>query len=179
MTRSPAPDSSSPQRPFRRLRRNLIPLLDWLRLHSGHLHMLWDGFSIGVLGLNSFILLYYRYGQHNGMDYVIISGAVGYAAILFAQSIWLRAKPSKRHKTAHRIKSVFRLIYTAMYLTAIMLEVIEISAAKAPGYEQHLIFYGIVFLGVGLWGTNCLWLGKVLTRFLKHWKKGTIFTKNV
>lgn len=179
MTHSPSTGSSFSQCPFRHLRGFLIPLSDWLRLHSGRLRVLWDGFSIGVLGLNSFILLYYRYGQHNGMDYVIISGAVGYAAILFAQAIWLRAKPSKRHKTAHRIKSVFRLIYTAMYLTAIMLEVIESSAAKAPGYEKHLMFYGIVFLGVGLWGTNCLWLGKVLTRFLKHWKKGTIFTKNV
>lgn len=141
-----------------------------LKLHADHLRMLWDGFSVGVLGLNSFILLYYRYGQHNGMDYVIISGAVGYTSILFVQAIWLRTKPKERHQTAHRIKSVFRLIYTAMYLTAIMLEVIELSASKAPGYERHLMFYGIFFLGVGLWGTNCLWLGKVAACFLRYWK---------
>lgn len=179
MTHSPSTGSSFSQWPFRQLRGFLIHLSDWPRLHSGQLRVLWDGFSIGVLGLNSFILLYYRYGQHNGMDYVIISAAVGYAAILFMQALWFRTKPRERYQTAHRIKSIFRLIYTAIYLTAIMLEVIEISAAKVPGYEKHLMFYGIVFLGVGLWGTNCLWLGKVLTRFLKHWTKGTLFIKKV
>ena len=156
---------------IQRYRTLICHLSNWFRRNNRLLYALWDIFSIGVLGLNSFILLYHRYGQHNGMDYVICSGAAGYAIVFLVQAIWLRGKPRERHRTARQIKSAFRLIYTAFYLTAIMLDVIESASIKAPGYEQQLSFYGILFLGVGLWGTNCLWLGKAVSTVCKCWKE--------
>lgn len=120
-----------------------------------------EALNIGVLGLSSFIALYYRGVGNAAMKYVIATGAIAYALVLLTQAILLR-KNEDRISILFTTKKVFRLIYTAIYLTCVMLEIL--AAAEHPGTEKLLSYYGFLFIWVALWGTNCLWLKKVWTK---------------
>lgn len=131
--------------------------------HKNGLLLLWDIFMFSVVGLNSFILLLYRHGNHSGLKYVICAGATSYLFVLLIQTIFLRRKTGRR-QILFFTKKIFRLIYTAIYLTAIMLDVLTI--AEVPGKEWQLSYNGFLFIWVILWGTNFLWLKQVY-QFLK------------
>ena len=121
--------------------------------------LIWDIFIFAVVGLNSFILLIYRNQEHFELKYVICAGAAAYFFVLLIQTCCL-LNHEKRHKTLVTTKKVFRLIYTAIYLTSILLDVI--SLAEKAGSELILAYDGILFIWVSLWGTNCLWINQVL-----------------
>lgn len=139
----------------------------------------WDALNIGVISVNSFILLLYRNTNKTGMEYVICAGATIYILILLAQTILFRKSPVKQHELLYQTKNAFRLIYTAFYLTVIMLDVIAVTAQTDYGNEKILSYYGFLFIWVSLWGTNFLWLRKVAKRIkevLKD-KKAIIISK--
>lgn len=119
----------------------------------------WEGVNIGILNLNSFLLLYYRWGRSHGMKYVICAGAAAYAIIILFQSVFYRKNP-RTMQIIHQTKTVFRLIYTAVYLTAIMLDVIAV--AQMPGTEWMLVTYGWFFIWISIWGAKCLWLKSIV-----------------
>lgn len=69
--------------------------------------------------------------------------------------------------------------HTAFYLTVIMLDVIAVTAQTDYGNEKILSYYGFLFIWVGFWGTNFLWLRKITKRIkevLKD-KKAIIISK--
>lgn len=133
-------------------------LMQFVMGHRDQLLLLWDVFAFSVIGLNSYILLLHRHGTNHGLKYVICTGAVAYLFVLLMQTIMLRKAPNRRHILLFT-KKIFRLIYTAIYLTAIMLDVLAI--AGAPGSEWQLAYNGYLFIWVSLWGTNFLWLKQV------------------
>ena len=122
----------------------------------------WEWFSFGVLGLNSFIMLYYRSTQ-GAIQYVVCAGAVGYALVLFFQTVLYRHSPDQGMRILKVTRKVFRLIYTAIYLTSIMMNIIV--ASQMSNGVPLMIYYGWSFIWVTIWGTNCLWGGNAY-RFL-------------
>lgn len=121
----------------------------------------WDALNIGVISVNSFILLLYKNTNKTGMEYVICAGAIIYILVLLTQTILFRKSPVKKHELIYQTKNIFRLIYTALYLTVIMLDVITVTAQKDQGNERILSYYGFLFIWASLWGTNWLWIGKI------------------
>lgn len=111
--------------------------------------------------MNSFILLLYKNTNKTGMEYVICAGAIIYILVLLTQTILFRKSPVKKHELIYQTKNIFRLIYTALYLTVIMLDVITVTAQKDQGNERILSYYGFLFIWASLWGTNWLWIGKI------------------
>lgn len=132
--------------------------LRFIKRHQRELLLLWDIFMFSVVGLNSFILLLHRHREHSSLKYVICAGAVAYLFVLLFQTIYLRQKANRRHIFL-TTKRIFRLIYTAIYLTAIMLDILAI--AEMPGKEYQISYNGFLFIWVALWGTNFLWLGQL------------------
>ena len=123
--------------------------------------LLWDILTFGVVGVNSFILLLYKHSVRSKLKYVICIGAVAYMVILLLQAILLRKHPDRRRRLT-TTKRVFRLIYTALYLTAIMMDIL---AATLPGSELQLAYNICLFVFVSLWGTNFLWIWQIYRRF--------------
>lgn len=122
------------------------------------LQRIWEWISFGVLGINSFIMLYYRSAQ-GSIQYVVCAGAAGYALVLLLQSILYRHYPERRMRILKLTRKVFRLIYTAVYLTFIMMNIIV--AAQMQNGVPLMIYYGWVFIWVAIWGTNCFWAQKI------------------
>ena len=114
----------------------------------------WEWLSFGVLGLNSFIMLYYR-SAHGDIQYVVCAGAAGYALVLLFQSVLHRHCPQRRIQIIKLSRKVFRLIYTAVYLTSIMLNII--AASQLPDKVPLMVYYGWLFVWAAIWGTNCFW----------------------
>lgn len=114
----------------------------------------WEWLSFGVLGLNSFIMLYFHSAQ-GGIRYVVCAGAAGYALVLFLQTILYRHRPSRRMQVVKLSRKVFRLIYTAVYLTSVMLNII--AASQLPNKVPLMVYYGWLFIWAAIWGTNCFW----------------------
>lgn len=122
-------------------------------------HQIQKWFSFGIVGLNSFVLLYYHSEQED-FQKVVLAGAVSYAVVLFLQTIFYRHTPERRVRILRLTKKVFRLIYTAVYLTSIMMNIIVASETLTPALP--MVYYSCFFVWTMLWGTNCLWLRKVI-----------------
>lgn len=59
---------------------------------------------------------------------------------------------------------VFRLVYTALYLTTVVLDVLAIIEQPRPRYVRQLVFYGWNFIDMSVWDTFCLWGTEVWER---------------
>lgn len=131
---------------------------------QARLRTMWEVFNITFLGLNSYLLLYHRSTFDTGLRHVILFGAVFYAIILLVQLIryWHKSAWIGAFRTT---KNVFRLIYTAFYLTGIMINVCAVPMGRQS--IHLLVWYGIQFCWAILWGTNCFWLGKA-TKAVYH-----------
>lgn len=125
---------------------------------------IWEWISFGVLGLNSFIMLYFH-SINSEIRYVVCAGALGYTAVLSLQTFLYRHYPKRRLYLIKLSKKVFRLIYTAIYLTAIMLNII--AASQVPNNIPSMVYYGWLFVWAAIWGTNCLW-SNILVKKIKH-----------
>ena len=124
--------------------------------HHASLLLVWDIFSFAVLGLNSFILLLHD------LVYVICAGAVAYVFVMIGQTCFL-FKQKRRRRILLVTKKLFRLVYTLIYLTAIMLDILIL--AEAPGNELALAYNGCLFIWILLWGTNFLWIPQLFRLF--------------
>jgi len=124
---------------------------------QARLRTIWEVFNVAFLGLNGYLLLYHRSAFDTGLRHVILSGAVFYALILLIQLIryWRKPEWLGAFRTT---KKVFRLIYTAFYLTGIMINVCAMPMGRQS--TGLLLWYGIQFCWAVLWGTNCFWLSK-------------------
>lgn len=115
----------------------------------------WEFLNFGVLGLNSFVLLY-LHSARSSVQAIICAGMTGYALVLLLQIFLCRGRPRPRRlELFRRTKKVFRLVYTAIYLTTIMLDIFAVS--QRPDAAPLLACYGALFCWVILWGTNCFW----------------------
>lgn len=132
--------------------------MEFVKHHKNGLFLLWDVFMFAVVGLNSFILLLHRHGTNLGLRYVICTGTVAYLFVLAIQTVMLR-KAANRRSILFFTKKIFRLIYTAIYLTAIMIDIISLGGA--PGTEWQMSYNGFLFIWTVLWGTNFLWIRQV------------------
>ena len=77
------------------------------------------------------------------------------------QSISYRHTPERRMQVLKFTKKVFRLIYTAVYLTSIMMNIIV--ASETANHVLPMVYYGWIFIWTTLWGTNCLWIHKAIS----------------
>lgn len=139
-------------------------LLNWSTTHREILRNIWQAVSIGVIGLNSYLLLLNRCTDHPSMQKVVYSGTAAYAVVFLFQTLRLRCMPTRRHRVARQTRTVFRLVYTVLYLTAIMLDVMNVIDSTSPDRTQHLVYYGWNFIAMGVWGTCCLWGPGALAR---------------
>lgn len=130
-------------------------ILLWLQ----RLQRVWEWFSIVVLGLNSFILLYYR-STRGSIQYVVCAGATGYFLVVVFQTILYRRQPDRRMQILKLSQRAFRLIYTAIYLTSVMLNILAIS--QTPNQTDLMAYYGLTFIWAAAWGTNCFWLNRMV-----------------
>lgn len=124
---------------------------------QGRFKKICEWISFGVLGLNSFIMLYFH-NINSEIRYVVCAGALGYTVVLSLQTFLFRHCPKHRMYLIRLSKKIFRLIYTAIYLTAIMLNIIAVS--QIPNNISSMVYYGWLFIWVAIWGTNCLWKRK-------------------
>lgn len=115
----------------------------------------WEALNFGVLGLNSFVMLYLHTARAS-IRAVICAGIAGYALVFPLQAILCRRRPRSRRLERFRLtKKVFRLVYTAIYLTAIMLDILAVP--RRPDAVPLLVYYSVLAVWVILWGTNCFW----------------------
>ena len=92
----------------------------------------WEFLNFGVLGLNSFVLLY-LHSARSSIQAVICAGMAGYALVMLLQALLCRSRPRPRRLELFRLtKKVFRLVYTAIYLTAIMLDIFAVKQNRHP-----------------------------------------------
>lgn len=124
---------------------------------------IWKGVNIGILGLNSFLLMFFREQDNKGIKYVICSGAAAYVLVFFMETVIFHNSPQKL-TVVRKTEKIFRLIYTAIYLTAIMIDIIEVS--EQPNPDRIMAYYGAIFIWVALWGTKCLWIQSLYPKVL-------------
>ncbi|MCM1991429.1 hypothetical protein [Oceanirhabdus seepicola] len=128
---------------------------------------LWDILIICIIGLNSFILLYLRNQEHSDMYRVIYAFLNAYIVVFVTEIIVLlffRRNVDLRN-VLYFTRKIFRLIYTAVYLTIIMITLIHIEDYATPDQMQNVMIYNsVMFVGISINGTSCIWGKK-----LKNW----------
>lgn len=153
-------------------RPHLAPFAIWAerfyKEHRSLLLLVWDVFGFSVVGLSGFLRLLYHNRANHDFQYVICTGAALYLFVLLGQTVLLLRRDD-RHEKLVAAKRVLRLIYTAIYLTSIMLEVIPMS--QTPGNEPLIAYKGFLFFWAVLWGTNFLWVKQVSRRLMVIHKK--------
>lgn len=138
--------------------------LRWWAARAGVLQALWQGFSIGVIGFNSYLMLLSRCAANRGLKHVVCAGITAYAAVFLFQAVRLRRAPARLRRVAGQTRVVFRLVYTALSLTAILLDVLALLRRPGPVDPLRLALYGWNFGFMTLWGTFCLWGPPALAR---------------
>ncbi|MBK1810026.1 hypothetical protein JHL18_05130 [Clostridium sp. YIM B02505] len=130
---------------------------------SKSIRALWDFIYIGVIGLNSYIWLFHNNRNEPKMKYVIVGMAIVYVVTSFLLSVMFRGDKLRRQKI-YLVRKIFRLIYTAVYLTIIMLHLINLGLFDTiPDGKVELLIYNIVmFIVIAITGTISLWWKKVL-----------------
>ena len=117
-----------------------------------------DMFLFSVVGLNSFIMLLRRSGIDRGLKHVVCVGTVAYFVVLIYQAVFL-IRYKRLHRTLPHVRRIFRLLYTALYLTATMMDILLLESR--PENRPLFVYHGVLFIWTALWGTNVLW-GKPL-----------------
>ena len=130
--------------------------------------ILWDILYVGVIGLNSYILLIYKNFIEHKMMYVLCAMAFAYTVVLTTVFVKLR-KNKRMRKVLYSVKKIFRVIYTLTYLTIIILHLIRLGLFKSISNIQNIdVIYNIVmFLIITLLGALSLWWKKILKFILK------------
>lgn len=122
----------------------------------------WEALNFGILGPAGFVMLY-LHSARSSIQAVVGAGMAGYALALPLQAVLCRGYSRlRRLERLRRTKTVFRLIYTAIYLTAILLDILTVS--REPGAGPLLACRSVLFGWVCLWGTNGLWGNRLWRR---------------
>lgn len=130
--------------------------------------ILFDILYIGVIGLNSYILLIHKNQNEEKLIYVICAAAFSYVLTLIILLIKLRKK-KKLRETLYLTRKIFKVIYTILYLTIIMIHLIRLSSLEEVSNGQMIvIIYNIVmFIIILLINIISFWWRKVLNMILK------------
>lgn len=152
---------------FLRLKKLILKLHEKI-IDSKNVVMLWDFLYIVIIELNSYILLIYNNRQESKMIYVICAMAAAYVTILLTIFIKFE-KGNQRRKVLYFTRKIFRIIYTVVYLTIIMLHLIRMGPFEAISNEEKIaIIYNIVmFVLILMIGTISFWWKKALNMILK------------
>lgn len=130
--------------------------------------ILWDILYVGVIGLNSYILLIYTNTNEHKMMYVMCAMAFAYTMVL--TTIFVKFKKDKRmRKSLYSAKKIFRVIYMLTYLTIITLHLIRLGLFKSILNIQSMdVIYNIVmFFIITILGALSLWWKKILKFMLR------------
>lgn len=130
--------------------------------------ILWDILYVGVIGLNSYILLIYTNTNEHKMMYVMCAMAFAYTMVL--TTILVKFKKDKRmRKSLYSAKKIFRVIYMLTYLTIITLHLIRLGLFKSILNIQSMdVIYNIVmFFIITILGALSLWWKKILKFMLR------------
>lgn len=142
-----------------------------------YLTAVWDILSIGVMGISSFVTLFVRNQELTAMAHLIMLALIAYILLLTAEFLFLRILKKDRNwrETLRFTRKVFRLIYTAIYLTIIAANLCGTVGLAAAGDATGVLIQNVItFIGVALIGTSCLWKDKALMRFVEYIEPGKI-----
>lgn len=129
-----------------------------------------DVFSIGLLGLNSFLMLFYKGWLVQPIKYVICAGVLAYVLILLSETALLW-REKHRLEVVYKTRRVFKVIYAAIYMTALMIHIIDLLQDKQPGYRWQTAWLGLLFIFAGIWGANSRWLPTIKEKALALYRK--------
>lgn len=124
---------------------------------------IWDILYVGVIGVNSFILLVLNNRNEHKLIYVICAMAVLYITVLLTILIKFR-KSKQLRKILYSARKIFRIIYTAIYLTIIMLHLIRLGLFNTIQDEDKLnVTYNIIsFIFILIVGSSSFWWKKAV-----------------
>lgn len=139
----------------------------WVKLRSA----VSAAISIGVFGLNSFILLLLKNPSDKSMVYVICVASIAYIITLFAEFISYRKKTEQRTKIIARTRLIFRWIYVAINLTIIIINMIHAGWNGSVNFtDNKLIYRMIMFVFIALTIPRDMFMRKVLAWAKQKWK---------
>ncbi|MEK3697934.1 MULTISPECIES: hypothetical protein [unclassified Paenibacillus] len=138
---------------------------------------LWDITYIGIIGMNSFIILFHHnwnkdmdLGYTDPLTKVIGAATLSYLLTFIFQVMILRKKNiyAARRTMLYTTRKVFRLIYMTVCLVIIMIKQINMGIFDSVPVPQSAVFQSAtMFMGTLIIGTSCLWSGK-LWRLIKY-----------
>ena len=112
--------------------------------------------QLSLISIASYFLLLFRTAHITGLGNVIIFGILFYTVVYVIEFTRNRGETKKRRILL--VKRVFGLIYTAIYLAAIMIEIIHCCTAND---NLRLTLQSLLFVWVALWGTRDFWIQKL------------------
>lgn len=141
------------------------------------LNALWDFILIVFLGANSFVRLLSTYSRKDirHITYALMIAYIITFMIEVTGHLVYKKNAHIRH-TLNFTRKVFRLIYTGVCATAIMLQIIQTNSYEG---NQSLFSNVIKLLFTLIVGTSCLW-SKIFLKWVKKRCKSInrIFSKN-
>lgn len=153
---------------FTKLQKSIVHLYKKFSTSKKSL-ILWDILYVGFIGVNSYILLIYNNSNEPKMMRVICAMTVAYVTSLITILIKLR-EDKKLRKILYLTNKIFRLIYTATYLTIIVLHLIRLGSFKTiSSFQSGAVIYNIImFFFIAIIGTSSLWWKKALNAIIKR-----------
>lgn len=132
---------------------------------------LWDVVFIGIVGMNSFIILFHHNWNNeissmhiDPMTKVIGAATLSYLIIFIVQvTILMRKKIyATRRAMLYTTRKVFRLVYTLVCLVIIMIKQIELGIFDSENLPPAVVVQSAaMFMGTLILGTTSLWSGKL------------------
>lgn len=130
-------------------------------------NMPWSIVSMMVLAINSYVLMLYRNRENQSITYIVVVMILLYLIVMPLLTCRLKQHP-KRQRILGRVNKGFRVFYTGISLTAVILNMI----AASPVVEESLDAFIVEQQGkapllilTAVMGFSCFWSPKLITMF--------------
>lgn len=98
----------------------------------------WSIVSMIVLAVNSYVVMLYRNRDDHDITYVVAAMLLIYLIVMPLLAYRLKAQP-RRKRIMERVNKGFRVFYTGLSLTVIVLDMIRSSAVGADDLDKFVV----------------------------------------
>ncbi len=126
---------------------------------------IWDFIVIGIIGLNTFILLISKASIDEELKIVVVCFTFFYVLFLL---LTLFVKKQKRPIVVKKLRRFFKIIYVLLYLVVIHLQLIKVIQDNyITNKPQHILYYIIMIIGVLLIIPSKITIEKLWKKIIK------------
>lgn len=132
-----------------------------------------------VLAINSFVVMLYRNRENRYITYIVVFTIVAYLAIMPLLAYRLR-NSSKSQRIMGRINKGFRVFYTGISLTAIVVNMIDTGDVVSESLDAFVLEQqgkAPILILTAVMGFSCFWSRRLTAKVFSVLEKQPLLAK--